>query len=44
VVNLFTAGCTLIGLEETRKILEEVRFAQYSRFFLLHYGNGGVHY
>jgi MoaA/NifB/PqqE/SkfB family radical SAM enzyme len=36
-------GESPIGLEETRKILEEVRFTPYSRFFRLHYGNRDVH-
>jgi MoaA/NifB/PqqE/SkfB family radical SAM enzyme len=33
---------TPIGAEETRKLMEEVRFGPYARFFQLHYGRKGA--
>ena len=36
------AGGTPIGADETRKLMEEVRFGPYARFFQLHYGRKGT--
>jgi MoaA/NifB/PqqE/SkfB family radical SAM enzyme len=36
-------GHSPIGLEETRQLMTEVRFAPYAKFFQLHHGDKGVH-